>query len=81
MMGRVWKGLLVALVGTVLVVLVPPGDLLAQAAGPPSFRPFWHVFVAYAIAWLLLLGWLISIARRLGRVEERMGRRADQTLA
>ncbi len=79
MMGRVWKGFLAALGATVLLLVLPPGELLAQAGGPPSFRPFWHVFVAYAIAWLLVLGWLISIARRLGRVEERLGRQVDQT--
>ena len=36
-------------------------------------RAYWHVFVAYAIVWLLVLGWVISIVRRLRRVEERLG--------
>ena len=36
-------------------------------------RPYWHVFAAYAIVWLILLGWVISIVRRLRRVEERLG--------
>jgi len=36
-------------------------------------RPYWHVFAAYAIVWLLVLGWVISIVRRLRRVEERLG--------
>jgi CcmD family protein len=81
MMGRDWKGFIPALVATVLLFVLSPEDLLAQAGGPPSFRPFWHVFVAYAIAWLLVLGWLISIARRLGRVEERLGRQVDQSSA
>lgn len=81
MMGRVWKCVLPAVVATALFVVLPPGELLAQGGGPPSFRPFWHVFVAYAIAWLLVLGWLISIARRLGRVEERLGRQVDQSSA
>ncbi len=36
-------------------------------------RPYWHVFTAYAILWLLVLGWVISIVRRLRRVEERLG--------
>jgi len=36
-------------------------------------RPYWHVFTAYAIAWVLVFGWAVSIARRLRRVEERLG--------
>lgn len=28
------------------------------------------MFIAYAIAWIMVLGWVISIARRLGRVEK-----------
>jgi len=32
-------------------------------------RGYWHVFIAYAVAWLLVLGWAISIARRLSKVE------------
>lgn len=37
-------------------------------------RPYWHVFAAYAIAWALMFGWLLSMARRLRRVEERIGK-------
>mgnify|MGYP001157857993 CR=1 FL=1 len=36
-------------------------------------RPYWHVFAAYAIAWVLVFGWIVSMARRLRRVEERLG--------
>ena len=36
-------------------------------------RGYWHVFAAYAIVWLLVFGWVISIVRRLRRVEERLG--------
>ena len=35
-------------------------------------RPYWHVFASYAIAWVLVLGWVVSIFRRLRRVESRM---------
>jgi CcmD family protein len=31
------------------------------------------VFIAYAIAILLVLGWVISIAKRLKDVEDRLG--------
>lgn len=81
MMGHVLKGGLTALAALAVTFAFPPAELLGQGSGPPSFRPFWHVFAAYAIAWLLVLGWLVTIARRLGRVEERLGRRADQPSA
>lgn len=35
-------------------------------------RPYWHLFAAYAIVVLLIAGWVISIARRLGRIEQRL---------
>lgn len=54
-----------------LILLAAAGDLLAQAGpGAQTLRPYWHVFIAYAAAWLLVLGWVISIARRLGRLEQ-----------
>ena len=41
---------------------VEPGALAQQ-----SLRAYWHVFIAYAIAWALIFGWVVSLARRLGR--------------
>ncbi|GMR12479.1 MAG: hypothetical protein BMS9Abin29_0668 [Gemmatimonadota bacterium] len=41
-------------------------DLASQTLG----RAYWHVFAAYAIGWIVILGWVISIARRLARVEQ-----------
>ena len=68
----------VALMGLVLAVLcASPAMLLAQEAGAIGRqtlgRPYLHVFVAYAVAWAVVLGWLIAVARRLRRVEERFG--------
>ena len=48
--------------------LVLPGDRLAQQ----SLRAYWHVFIAYAIAIGLVLGWVVSIARRLSRIEAQL---------
>ncbi|MDH3208095.1 MAG: hypothetical protein OEO79_15955 [Gemmatimonadota bacterium] len=53
----------------VLVAQELPGNALATQ----SLRPYWHVFIAYAIAIALVLGWVISIGRRLRDVEERLG--------
>ena len=46
-----------------------PGSGLAQQ----NLRSYWHVFIAYAIAIVVVLGWVISIGRRLRDVEERLG--------
>ena len=35
-------------------------------------RGYTHVFWAYALAWALILGWVVSIARRLARIEHRL---------
>jgi CcmD family protein len=60
----------------VLLVVVPalaqaqsslpdPGALASQ-----NLRGYTHMFIAYFIAWAVIFGWVVSIARRLGRVEK-----------
>jgi len=41
-----------------------------EAIAAQNLRGYTHMFIAYAIAWALVLGWVISIARRLARVEK-----------
>ena len=43
-------------------------DLASQTLG----RAYWHVLAAYAIGWIMVFGWVISIARRLVSVERAM---------
>lgn len=49
-------------------------SLAAQSGslGARSLRSYWHVFVAYGLAWLLVLGWVVSVFRRLGSVDRDM---------
>lgn len=57
------------------LLAVIPGPLAAQATelGRQSLgRPYWHVFVAYALVVVLIGGWVFSIARRLARLEGRL---------
>lgn len=58
-----------------VALLASPVALFAQMPNPggQSLRPYWHVFIAYAIAIALVLGWVVSIGRRLRDVEERLG--------
>ena len=58
-----------------LLAAVPVSAQATGAQGAPSLRPYWHVFIAYAIAIVLVLAWVISISRRLRQVEERLHER------
>ncbi len=49
-----------------------PGSAAASSIG--GLRAYWHVFIAYAIVILVVLGWVISIGRRLKDVQERIGK-------
>jgi hypothetical protein len=49
---------------------VLPGQQLAQQ----SLRPYWHVFIAYALVIVLVIAWAGSIAKRLAEVEARLGK-------
>ena len=75
MMDQKWVSRWTASV--VVVLLLQASPVWAQAGtalGQQTLgRPYWHVFAAYAIVWLLVLGWVVSIVRRLRRIEERLG--------
>ena len=51
-----------------------PIDLAAQTPGATrlEMRHFWHVFIAYAFAWIILFAWVVSILRRFRRLEEKL---------
>ena len=61
--------------GVLLLQASPVWAQAGSALGQQTLgRAYWHVFAAYAIVWLLVLGWVISIVRRLRRVEERLAK-------
>ncbi len=72
--------LLVRLFAALALLAVATAPAWAQqATGLPSsgiaqqsLRPYWHVFIAYAVTIVLVLGWVVSISRRLKDVEERL---------
>lgn len=67
-------GLIFAL--SLCLSLLPEGLLAVNAVQESSalasqdLRGYTHMFIAYFIAWALILGWVVSIAQRLGRVEK-----------
>jgi CcmD family protein len=60
--------------GLSLALLSLTADGLAAQGGQTisGMRDFWHVFVAFGIAWVLVFGWAVAIFRRLGRVEAQL---------
>lgn len=66
---------LVGLAVLVFVIAMLPSDLVAQGTelGRQRLgRSYWHFFAAYLIVWALVFGWVVSIARRLRSVEDRL---------
>jgi CcmD family protein len=44
-----------------------PGE---QAPAPPrTLRAYWHVFIAFTLAWLFLFGYALSLGRRFRKLE------------
>lgn len=55
---------------------VESGSGLPQRAAPPrTLRDYAHVFAAFAIAWLLLFGYVVSLGWRWARVERELAAR------
>ncbi|MCH7890642.1 MAG: CcmD family protein [Gemmatimonadetes bacterium] len=76
MMARKWfsRWTTALLLGVLLFQASPVWAQAGTVLGRQTLgRAYWHVFAAYAVVWLLVLGWVISIVRRLRRVEERLG--------
>jgi CcmD family protein len=55
---------------------VEPGAGLPQRAAPPrTLRDYTHVFAAFAVAWILLFGYVVSLGRRWSAVERELAAR------
>jgi CcmD family protein len=52
------------------------GGLPEGMVTPRSQRPYWHVFSAFAVAWVLLFGYAVLLGRRLAAVERDLTRAA-----
>ena len=69
------KRVLLAVAGLIVLAFLP-GLLSAQGVADPqtlasqNLRGYTHMFIAYFLCWAVIIGWVISIARRLGRLEK-----------
>jgi CcmD family protein len=52
----------------------PAAGLPERAAPPRTLRAYWHVFIAFAVTWVLLFGYALTLGRRFGRVEDELRR-------
>jgi CcmD family protein len=56
----------------------PAAEAQSGSAGLPRYTPprtlraYAHVFVAFAVAWVLLFGYVVFLARKFRRVEEQV---------
>jgi len=79
-MSRIRIALRIALPLVLVTLLAAVGAGAQELQGSPevtpvaqqSLRPYWHVFLAYAIAITLIGGWAVSISRRLRAIEDRL---------
>ena len=76
MSSRFFRSIVAVLVP--IVTFLTPALLAAQVdpnvLASQNLRGYSHVFISYTIAWLIVLGWLFSVARRLGRIERSLER-------
>ncbi|WP_420130169.1 CcmD family protein [Longimicrobium sp.] len=49
-----------------------PGSALSSYTPQRTMRAYTHVFVAFALAWVLLFGYVVFIGRKFRRVEEQV---------
>ncbi|HEX6910402.1 MAG TPA: CcmD family protein [Longimicrobium sp.] len=50
----------------------PAGTSLPRYTPPRTLRAYAHVFAAFAVAWVLLFGYVVFVARKFRRVEEQV---------
>jgi CcmD family protein len=57
----------------------PPAaaGLPQRAAAERTMRGYWHLFIAFAVTWLLLFGYAISLGRRFGKLERQLERAGE----
>lgn len=67
------RALPVLLFVLVTVPLVAQEGMPVGGAASPNLRAYRFVFIAYALAWIFVFGWVVSVGRRLARLERRLG--------
>ncbi|HET7322543.1 MAG TPA: CcmD family protein [Longimicrobiaceae bacterium] len=53
---------------------VQADGLPVRPTPPRTLRAYWHVFAAFAVAWVLLFGYALTIGRRFGALDREIRR-------
>lgn len=61
-----------ALLSAALALPAAAQALPGSDMGTQNLQPYHFLFLAYALAWILVFGWVVSIGRRLARLEKRL---------
>lgn len=48
-----------------------------RSAPARTLRAHWHVYIAFAVVWALLFGYVLSLGRRFARLERDLGRAGE----
>ena len=67
-----WAGPALALLLVAVPAFAQETALPGSSVAGQSLRPYAFVFIAYAIAWVFVLGWVISVARRMSGLARRL---------
>jgi CcmD family protein len=46
----------------------------AQQAADRTMRGYWHLFIAFALSWVVLFGYVVSLGSRFGKLERELER-------
>jgi CcmD family protein len=69
---RLFRRCATALLGLLVAATPVLAQMPAQDLGAQTMRPYRFVFIAYAVAWILVFGWVVSVARRLSQLARRL---------
>jgi CcmD family protein len=50
----------------------PATGIPARYTPPRTLRAYWHLFIAFAVTWVLIFGYTVLIGRRLARIEREL---------
>ena len=70
---RSLKPALMLVLFAVCAAALPAQEAATSGLGAQTLRPYRFMFAAYALAWLLVFGWVVSVGWRLARLDRSLG--------
>ncbi|HET7274358.1 MAG TPA: CcmD family protein [Longimicrobiaceae bacterium] len=68
-----------AVAGALQSVAVPGSEAsyAERIEAPRTLRDYWHLFIAFALAWALLFGYALTLGRRFHRLDQEVQRLSE----